>query len=103
MSYFPHHSHSKNKIEAELDLISHNLTKKKDLGDLKSEVDKLDIHKLQKVWSGWSNLKSKVNKLNVDKLVPVPDDLNKLSDVADNFVVKKTVLMILVDMLQHKD
>ena len=103
MSYFPHYSHSKNKIEVELDLISHNLTKKKDLGNLKSEVDKLDIDNLQKVWSGWNNLKSKVNKLDVDKLVPVPDDLNKLSDVADNYVVKKTVLLILVDMFQHKD
>ena len=35
-------------------------------------------------------MKRKVNKLYVDKLVPVPVDLNKLSDVIQNDVVKKT-------------
>ena len=34
-------------------------------------------------------MKSKVDKLDVDELVPVPIDLNKLSDVAINDVVKK--------------
>ena len=33
-------------------------------------------------------MKRKVNKLDVDKLVPVPVDLNKLSDVVKNFVKK---------------
>ena len=36
-----------------------------------------------------SNLKSKVDKLDVDDLVPVPIDLNKLSDVVIYDVVKK--------------
>ena len=36
-----------------------------------------------------SNLKSKVDKLDVDKLVPVPADLNRLSDAVKNYVVKK--------------
>ena len=35
-------------------------------------------------------MKRKVHKLDVDKLVPVPVDLNKLSDVIQNDVVKKT-------------
>ena len=34
-------------------------------------------------------MKSKVDKLDVDELVPVPIDLNKLSDVVINDVVKK--------------
>ena len=36
-----------------------------------------------------SNLKSKVDKLDVDELVPVPVDLNKLSEVVINDDVKK--------------
>ena len=36
-----------------------------------------------------SNLKSKVDKLDIDKLVPVPADLNRLSDAVKNYVVKK--------------
>ena len=36
-----------------------------------------------------ASLKTEVNKLDVDKLVPVPVDLNKLSDVVKNDVVKK--------------
>ena len=47
-------------------------TKKVDLANLKSDVDKLDIHILKNVPSNLSNLKSKVDKLDVDKLVP-PD------------------------------
>ena len=38
-----------------------------------------------------SNLKSKVDKLDVDKLVPVPVDLSKLSDLTKNDVLKKDV------------
>ena len=36
--------------------------KKVDLGNLKSNVDKLDINKLKKVPSGLSSLKNKVDK-----------------------------------------
>ena len=35
-------------------------------------------------------MKSNVDKLGVDKLVPVPIDLNKLTDLVKNDVVKKT-------------
>ena len=38
-----------------------------------------------------ANLKTEVDKLDSDKLAPVPVDLNKLSDVVKNYVVKKTV------------
>ena len=36
-----------------------------------------------------ANLKTEVNKLDIDKLEPVPVDLSKLSDVVKNDVVKK--------------
>ena len=57
-------------------LIHHILLKKKqtDLANLKSNVDELDIDKLNNVQTNLSNLKSKVDKLDVDKL-------SKLSDV----------------------
>ena len=37
-----------------------------------------------------SNLKTEVDQLDIDKLVPVPVDLNKLSDTVKTDVVKKT-------------
>ena len=57
------------------------IAKKIDLSNLKSNVDKLDIDKLNNVPTNLSNLKSKVDKLDIDKLVPVPVDLSKLSDI----------------------
>ena len=38
-----------------------------------------------------ASLKTGVVKLSIDKLAPVPADLNKLSDVVKNDVIKKTV------------
>ena len=38
-----------------------------------------------------ANLKTEVDKLDIDKLVPVPTDLNKLSDVVNNGVGKKSI------------
>ena len=72
-------------------LIHQNLIKKVDLVYLKSNVDKLDIDKLQNVPTNLSNLQSKVHKVHVDKLVPVPVDASNLSDVVKNVVVKKDV------------
>ena len=37
-----------------------------------------------------SNLKSKVDELDIDELALVPVDVNKLSNVVKNGVVKKT-------------
>ena len=65
--------------------------KKVDLGDLKPDVDNLDIDKLKNVPTNFCNLKNKVDILDVDKLIPVLVDLNKLSDVIKNDVVKKDV------------
>ena len=45
--------------------------------------------KLKTVSGNLSNLKSEVDKLDIVKLAPVPVDLNKLSNVVKNDVVKK--------------
>ena len=41
-----------------------------DLATLKSNIERLDIDKLEKVRSGLNSLKSKVHKLDNDKLKP---------------------------------
>ena len=50
-----------------------------------------------------ANLKTEVDKLDIDKLVPVPVDLSKLSDVVKNDVVKKTVYNKLVAKVNNID
>ena len=76
--------------------------KKVDLANLKSNLDTLDIDKLENVPTNLSNLKSKVDKLDVDKLVPVPVDLSKLSYVVKNNVVKKMFIMLRSKILMTK-
>ena len=60
------------------------------LVSLKSDINKLDIDKLEKVPSGLRSLKSKVDRLDVDKSAPAPVDL---SDVVKTHVVKKLNMM----------
>ena len=57
---------------------------------MKAEVDKLGIIKLTNVSTNLNNLKTKVNDLDVGKSKSVPADLEKLSDVVHNKVVKNT-------------
>ena len=61
--------------------------KKNGLANLKSEVDKLDIDKLENLPSGWSTLKSKVDKLDVDKLKAVRGDFKKYNDVVKRLYI----------------
>ena len=104
--YFPEPKSSEVRVKVELDLSNYatkrvlknttgvdtsSFTKKVDLANLKSDVDKLGIDKLKNVPTNLSNLKSAVYKLDVDKFVPVPVDLSKLSDVVKSDVVKKDV------------
>ena len=63
---------------------------------------KLDIDKLKNVPSNLHNLKTKVDKLNVHKLVPAPVDSSKLSDVVKNNVVKKMDIMLRSKILKIK-
>ena len=75
------------KLKVELDLFNYatktdlknateidtsSFAKKVNLASLNSNVDKLDIDKLENLPTNLSNLKSKVDKLDVDKLLPVP-------------------------------
>ena len=59
--------------------------------DLSSYATKTDIRNISHVdtssfalKTNFESLKTKVDKLDIDKLVPVPVDLNKLSDVVKN-------------------
>ena len=67
------------------------VAKKIDVANLKYNVDKLDIDKLKNTPTNASNLQTKVHKLDFDKLVPVSVNLNKLSDIVKDDVVKKDV------------
>ena len=67
------------------------MLKNVDLVTLKSEVDKLDVDKLEKVTTGLNSLKHEVDKLDVNKLVPDSVDLSKLRKKRKNNVVKKDV------------
>ena len=50
-----------------------------------------------------ASLKTEVDKLDIDKLTPAPNDLAKLSNVAKNNVVKKTVYEKLVAKVNKID
>ena len=115
MSYFRQSGHSKNKIEVELDLSNYAIkpglknatgadtsefAEKDELTNLKVEVDKLHIVKLEKAPNVLNNLKRKVHELDADKLAQqVPPDLSKLSYVVKIDVVKKAVYDELVKKL----
>ena len=73
--------------------------KKVDLARLKSEADKLDIDKLEKVPTALNNLKSKGDILDADK---VSVDLSKLSDVVKTDVVKKNVYNAKIKIIEDK-
>ena len=115
--YFPEPKSLRGTVTVELDLSNYatkadlnnekgvdtsKFTKKVDLANLESNVDKLDIDKSKNVPTDFSNFKSKVDKLDVDKLVPVPADLSKISDVVKNEVVKKDVYHAKIKSIEDK-
>ena len=64
--------------------------------DLSNYATKADIKNISHVLTSsfalkrnLANLKTEVDKLDIDKLVPVPVDLGKLNDVVKNDLVKK--------------
>ena len=79
---------TKSEFEHAAGVDTSDLAAKKDLTALKAGVDKLDISELVNVPSSLNNSKTKVDDLNVCKLKTVSVNLKKLSDVADNKVVK---------------
>ena len=81
------------KVKVELDLS--NYATKTDLKNARG-VDTSSFTKkthLAYLKTDLSSLKSKVDKLDVDKLLPASVDLSKLSDVVNNDVVKKDIML----------
>ena len=67
--------------------------------DLSNYATKADIKNISHVdtssfalKTNLASLKTEVDKLDIDKLVPVPVDLNKLSDLVKNVVKKMYVI-----------
>ena len=73
--------------------------------DLSNYATKTDIKNISQVDTSSFALKTNLANLKteVDKLAPVPVDLNKLSDVVKNDVIKKTVFDKLVAKLNNID
>ena len=83
MSYFPPYKSSSNNIKVELDLTNYAI--KTDLNNI--------THVHTSSFAGKTNLaalKTEVDKIDVDKLKTTPIDLDKLSNLVKNDVVKKT-------------
>ena len=78
--------------------------------DLSNYATKADIKNISHVdtssfalKTNLANLKTEVDKLDINKLATVPVDLNKLSNVVKNDLVKKTVYDKLVAKVDHID
>ena len=92
--------------ETDIKNISHvdtlSFTLKSNLASLKFEVAKLDINKLKSLPNNLSNLKKVVDKLDINKLAPIIVDLDKVSNVIKNEVVKKTEYNAKIENIQDK-
>ena len=86
IQYFPKpfNSHFGGSIKVKIDLS--NYATKTDIKNI-SHVDTSSFV----LKTNLANLKTEVDKLNIDKLEPISADLSKLSNVVKNDVVKKTV------------
>ena len=94
IQYFPEPKSLGKRVKVELvatGVGTSKFTKKADLANSKSNVDKWDNDKLKNILTNLSNLKKKIDKLDIDKLLPVPVDLSKLRDVVKNNFVEKDV------------
>ena len=84
MSYYPPYKSSSNNIKVELDLT--NYATKTDL----KNITHVDVSSFASK-SNLAALKTEVDKIDVDKLKITPVDLAKLTNAAQNDLVKKTV------------
>ena len=86
--YFPKpfNSHFGDSIKVKIDLS--NYATKTDIKNI-SHVDTLSFA----LKANLANLKTEVDELDIGKLVPIPVNLNKLSDVVKNDVVKKLYII----------
>ena len=83
MSYYPPYKSSSNNIKVELDLT--NYATKTDL----KNITHVDVSSFASK-TNLTALKTEVDKIDVDKLKTTPIDLDKLSNLVKNDVVKKT-------------
>ena len=83
MSYYPPYKSSSNNIKVELDLT--NYATKTDL----KNITHVDVSSFDSK-TNLTALKTEVDKIDVDKLKTTPIDLDKLSNLVKNDVVKKT-------------
>ena len=81
---------TKKELDQATSVDASDLAAKKDLFVMKDEVEKLGISKLVNFSRNLSNLKTKVDDLDVDKLKAVPSNLKKISDVVDKEVFNST-------------
>ena len=83
MSYYPPYKSSSNNIKVELDLT--NYATKNDL----KNITHVDVSSFASK-TNLAALKTEVDKIDVDKLNTTPTDLDLLSNLVKNDVVKKT-------------
>ena len=83
MSYYPPYKSSSNNVKVELDLT--NYATKTDLKD----ITHVDVSSFASK-TNLAALKTEVGKIDVDKLKTTPTDLERLSNLVKNDVVKKT-------------
>ena len=81
--YFPPYNNSSNNIKVELDLANY-ATK-----DYFKNITHVDVSSYA-TKTNLTAVKAKADKIDIDKLKTVPDDLDKLTNVVKNEVVKKT-------------
>ena len=81
--YYPPYKSSSNNIKVELDLT--NYATKTDL----KNITHTDVSRFASK-TNLAALKNEVDKIDVDKLKTLPTDLAKLSNVVNNYLVKKT-------------
>ena len=83
MSYYPPYKSSSNNVKVELDLT--NYATKMDL----KNITHVDVSSFASK-TNLAALKTEVDKIDVDKLKTTPTDLDRLSNLVKNDLVKKT-------------
>ena len=86
-TYYPQYKSSSNNIKVELDLT--NYATKTDL----KNITHVDVSSFASK-TNLAALKTEVDKIDADKLKTVPVDLAKLTNVVENDLVKKLIIML---------
>ena len=86
-TYYPPYKSSSNNIKVELDLANYAI--KDDVKNI-THVDVISFASKTNL----ATLKTEVDKMDADKLKTVPVDLAKLSNVVNNDIVKKLIIIL---------